>query len=241
MASSSHQPLQAPAAALSSPAPTYYISSSSASALVSDLGPTSLTTPALEALNIWLDELLVKVVDGASSLDPEVIKTKGVGRAFGDSAAGAGAGAGVGGVGIKTLSLGRDAVNEAELELKAWKDGIIRRRQKQQQQQQQDGENGVEGAGGDPTVEAFRKYPRGLMPRVGEGEPEGEEQASTWTFPTREAIEMLRYRVVSYCVSYWCVSCRVSCCVLLFLPRPPLFLLLSFGCGARFLFLDTKP
>lgn len=129
-----------------------YVSSRSANALISELSPTVLAPDALLHLNLVLDELLGSLVSAAQSIAPDDIKTKAIGKVFAnvnltrtvnspvlpsspkprtlrtrrhpsqthfravstslqvtkDAAA---------------LALGREAVNEAELEVKAWRDG----------------------------------------------------------------------------------------------------------------------
>jgi hypothetical protein len=77
-----------------------------------------------------------------------------------------------------SLALGREAVNEAELELKAWKDGR---------------DKGISNGGG------FTRDPRGLRrtsPNV--EDVEGEEAVP---FPVAEAVEVLRCRIAEYSVS----------------------------------------
>ncbi|KAJ9118353.1 hypothetical protein QFC22_004269 [Naganishia vaughanmartiniae] len=80
-----------------------------------------------------------------------------------------------------SLALGREAVNEAELELKAWKDGG--------------------GGRSKANIEAggFTRNPKGLRrtnPGVDAGQ--GEEEV---TFPVQEAVEVLRCRITQYSVS----------------------------------------
>ncbi|KAJ9099967.1 hypothetical protein QFC21_003975 [Naganishia friedmannii] len=74
-----------------------------------------------------------------------------------------------------SLALGREAVNEAELELKAWKDGGGERNK------------GISEGGG------FTRDPRGL--RDGARVEDGEGEV---LFPVAEAVEVLRCRIAEY-------------------------------------------
>jgi hypothetical protein len=80
-----------------------YISSESANALLSELRPTTLKAPALEYVNKFLDELLVKLVTEAQSINPEHLRLNGAPAVFVDRG-----------------KLGRDAVDDAEILIHDW-------------------------------------------------------------------------------------------------------------------------
>ena len=91
--------------------PPFYLSASSANALISDLQPTTISPPALLHVNLFLDEILYTLLSSAESLNPSAIRSAGVPAVFS-------ADKGSESTGIR--SLGRSAVGEAELELRSW-------------------------------------------------------------------------------------------------------------------------
>lgn len=94
------------------------MSESSATALLSDLRPTTVQPQALQVVNAFLDELLVTTVTTAKSINPEHFRYRGVQGALGS---------------LPTPNspaqqaslgpLGRAVVGEAELELRSWYEG----------------------------------------------------------------------------------------------------------------------
>ena len=91
-----------------------FLSSTSANAIVSDLRPTSVSSPALHHVNLFLDELLTSLISSAQSINPSDLRATGVPAVFsGDKSAGESTG---------PRSLGRAAVGEAEMELRSWFD-----------------------------------------------------------------------------------------------------------------------
>ena len=77
-----------------------YISSHSADVILSDVRPIKLKLEALRSVNVLLDEFLYKILDAADSLSTEKLKT-GLNK-------------------VLPTSLGKDAILEAEVELKAY-------------------------------------------------------------------------------------------------------------------------
>ena len=88
--------------AMHSTAVPTFASARAADVILSDVRPTSITPDALRAVNILLDELLWLVLANARSLDISRLKT---------------------GV-LKTIptQLGKDAILEAEIEIRAYRD-----------------------------------------------------------------------------------------------------------------------
>ncbi|WRT67101.1 uncharacterized protein IL334_004067 [Kwoniella shivajii] len=95
-----------------------YLSSASANALISDLRPTTVSPPALQALNNLLDEILVSILTASQSLNPFDLRKEGVPSVF---SADKGPSAQVETTNIRAL--GRSAVAEAEVELRSWQEG----------------------------------------------------------------------------------------------------------------------
>ena len=178
--------------------PRQYVSEKTANALVSDLGPTKLSTDCLAYINLILDEILATVIERAESIDPLDIKLKGVPAVFAaessitpivshfgsitkQHARSASSSGDVQAMKpmvnpLKTSSfaheagsksLARDAVNEAELELAAWRTADQKAKLKY----------------------AFKQDERGLRPGLGH-----------LPFPTNEAVQFLRSRVAAYSV-----------------------------------------
>jgi hypothetical protein len=215
-----------------------YVSPRSANALISDLRPTTISPPALQHLNLVLDELLEALVEAAGSIDPKDIKVKGVPKVFADVVVTGSApgtphrspakesfrdrtisttnaaspisnkttSAGAGKTRVRTsssmyfraissslqvtkyaasLALGREAVNEAELELKAWKDG--------------GGGGGRHSANSEQR--GFMRDPRGLRRTSSEVQEGNAQSGNAVSFPVAEAVEVLRCRVNQYSVS----------------------------------------
>lgn len=81
------------------PGPTY-ISSRSADVILSDVRPIKLKLEALRAINVLLDEFLYNLLDAAGSISTDKLKS--------------------GLIKILPTSLGKEAILEAELELKAY-------------------------------------------------------------------------------------------------------------------------
>jgi hypothetical protein len=77
-----------------------YISSHSADVILSDVRPIKLKLEALRSVNVLLDEFLYKILEAADSLATDKIKS-GLNK-------------------VLPTSLGKDAVLEAEVELKAY-------------------------------------------------------------------------------------------------------------------------
>lgn len=125
-----------------------YISAKTANALVSDLAPTRLSPECLSYVNLILDEVLYNIVDRAGSIDPQDVKLKGVPALFAAESSTTPIVSHFGAITkahtrsasgqsnkpmlnpLKTAassheagskSLARDAINEAELELAAWR------------------------------------------------------------------------------------------------------------------------
>ncbi|WWC61148.1 uncharacterized protein I303_103727 [Kwoniella dejecticola CBS 10117] len=96
---------------------TQYLSSISANALISDLRPTTLSVPALQLLNAFLDEVLVSLITAAESLNPSDLRKEGIPSVF---SAPTGS---TGGENSNLRALGRSAVAEAEVELRSWLEG----------------------------------------------------------------------------------------------------------------------
>ncbi|WWD01439.1 hypothetical protein V866_008383 [Kwoniella sp. B9012] len=95
-----------------------YLSFTSANALISDLRPTTLSLPALQALNTFLDEILISLISSAESINPSDLRKEGVPSVFtGDNKATQG------GESTNVRALGRSAVAEAEVELRSWLEG----------------------------------------------------------------------------------------------------------------------
>ena len=92
-------------------APSSYLSSSSANALISDLRPTTLSAPALLHINSFLEELLVSLISASQSINPKDLRLRGVPRVFTSEQVPESTG---------LRALGRSAVGEAELELRSW-------------------------------------------------------------------------------------------------------------------------
>ena len=92
--------------------PPNYLSSSSADALISELRPTTLSSPALTHINIFLDELLESLLSASQSINPKDLRLRGVPSAFtGDKSTAQSTG---------LRALGRSAIGEAEIELRSW-------------------------------------------------------------------------------------------------------------------------
>lgn len=95
--------------------PTPYLSATSANALISDLRPTTFSAAALTHLNILLDELLIALLTSAQSLNPFDLRREAIPSFFsGDRGSGDTTG---------VRALGRNAVAEAEVELRSWQEG----------------------------------------------------------------------------------------------------------------------
>ncbi|KIR53185.1 hypothetical protein I315_04222 [Cryptococcus gattii Ru294] len=95
--------------------PTPYLSHTSANALISDLRPTTFSDAALTHLNTLLDELLIALLTSAQSLNPLDLRREAIPSFFsGDRGTGDTTG---------VRALGRNAVAEAELELRSWQEG----------------------------------------------------------------------------------------------------------------------
>ncbi|WVW83132.1 hypothetical protein I302_105150 [Kwoniella bestiolae CBS 10118] len=95
-----------------------YLSPTSANALISDLRPTTLSIPALQALNTFLDEILVSLISAAESINPSDLRKEGIPSVFsGDNKSSQG------GESTNVRALGRSAVAEAEVELRSWLEG----------------------------------------------------------------------------------------------------------------------
>jgi len=91
-----------------------YISSRSANSLISFSRPTRIQAITLHYLNKILDELLLLILTSAKSLATDRIKSDGILKVLGgQSGSGSGAGA----------ILAKNAVLEAELELRSYLDG----------------------------------------------------------------------------------------------------------------------
>ncbi|KAF8309333.1 hypothetical protein DL93DRAFT_2040526, partial [Clavulina sp. PMI_390] len=105
-----------------------FINSKAADVILSDVRPTSITTDALRAINILLDELLWLMLAHARSLETTRLKT---------------------GV-LKTIptQLGKDAILEAELEIRAFKE-------KTQQSRPRNGRANEDAPTAFPLQEAF--------------------------------------------------------------------------------------
>ncbi|RXK36716.1 hypothetical protein M231_06023 [Tremella mesenterica] len=89
-----------------------FLSSTSANALISDLRPTTLSAPALQHINLLIDELITSLISAADSINPSHLRLHGIPVVFsGDKSAGDTTG---------LRALGRSAVGEAELELRSW-------------------------------------------------------------------------------------------------------------------------
>ncbi|WWC69484.1 uncharacterized protein I206_103425 [Kwoniella pini CBS 10737] len=97
--------------------PAEYLSQISANALISDLRPTTLSLPALQCLNSFLDEILVSIIISAESLNPSDLRKEGIPNVFSSS------NGSTGGENTNLRSLGRSAIAEAELELRSWLEG----------------------------------------------------------------------------------------------------------------------
>lgn len=167
-----------PAAASSTPRPrppppdvTYpIVSATSANALLSDLRPTTLAAPALAYINLLLDELLVTIIKSAESINPTDLRTYGIPAVFAverDAPEHASLGA-----------LGRAAVGEAEVEIRAWYNGHPTARK------------GVSGYPPDG-------HGKGLTAEC-EDRP----------FPAREAVELMRLKVATFSVSAYATALR---------------------------------
>ncbi|OCF71904.1 hypothetical protein I204_07167 [Kwoniella mangroviensis CBS 8886] len=103
---------------MASPQAADYLSFTSANALISDLRPTTLSLPALQALNAFLDEILISLITSAESINPSDLRKEGVPSVFtGDNKATQG------GESTNVRALGRSAVAEAEVELRSWLEG----------------------------------------------------------------------------------------------------------------------
>lgn len=95
--------------------PTPYLSLTSANALISDLRPTTFSDVALTHLNTLLDELLIALLTSAQSLNPSDLRREAIPSFFsGDRGTGDTTG---------VRALGRNAVAEAEVELRSWQEG----------------------------------------------------------------------------------------------------------------------
>ncbi|KIR58704.1 hypothetical protein I314_05543 [Cryptococcus bacillisporus CA1873] len=95
--------------------PTPYLSLTSANALISDLRPTTFSDAALTHLNTLLDELLIALLTSAQSLNPSDLRREAIPSFFsGDRGTGDTTG---------VRALGRNAVAEAEVELRSWQEG----------------------------------------------------------------------------------------------------------------------
>ncbi|OWZ73383.1 hypothetical protein AYX14_01106 [Cryptococcus neoformans] len=95
--------------------PMPYLSATSANALISDLRPTTFSAAALTHLNTLLDELLIALLTSAQSLNPFDLRREAIPSFFsGDRGSGDTTG---------VRALGRNAVAEAEVELRSWQEG----------------------------------------------------------------------------------------------------------------------
>ncbi|WVQ70129.1 uncharacterized protein L199_008354 [Kwoniella botswanensis] len=103
---------------MASPQAADYLSFTSANALISDLRPTTLSLPALQALNTFLDEILISLITSAESINPSDLRKDGVPGVFTDDNK-----ATQGGESTNVRALGRSAVAEAEVELRSWLEG----------------------------------------------------------------------------------------------------------------------
>ncbi|ORY33772.1 hypothetical protein BCR39DRAFT_267578 [Naematelia encephala] len=89
-----------------------YLSASSANALISDLRPTVVSPPALQHINLFLDELLQLLVTSTQSINPYHLRIKGIPAVFSNET--------TTGESTGLRALGRSAVGEAEVELRSW-------------------------------------------------------------------------------------------------------------------------
>jgi hypothetical protein len=155
-----------------------YLSERTANALVSDLRPVKISDQALEYINLILDEILCSLIAKAESIDPRDLKLKGIPAVFSAessstptptkthfripshghrrSTSGFGSNSNINPLSTApspheagSRTLGRDAVNEAELELTAW--NAARDQAKRE--------------------DAFLKNARGLVPSIGAEAP----------------------------------------------------------------------
>lgn len=92
-----------------------YISSKSANSLISFSRPTRIQAVTLFYLNKILDEILLQILSSAKSLATDRIKSDGIVRVLG-GASGSGSGAGA--------LLAKNAVLEAEMELRSYTEGL---------------------------------------------------------------------------------------------------------------------
>lgn len=88
------------------------VSESSANAILSDVRPLTLDEDTLDFINALLDELLVEIIYGARSINPEHLKRLGVTSVL--------VAEGLPGEPTSLGGLGRAAVNEAEISLHSW-------------------------------------------------------------------------------------------------------------------------
>lgn len=97
------------------------MSGPSANALLSDLRPTTLTGPALDYVNEFLDELLVSLITAAQSINPTHLRTRGVPAVFAPLDRDSGTDSNGTPQGHSAVgALGHSAVGEAEVEIRGW-------------------------------------------------------------------------------------------------------------------------
>lgn len=148
-----------------------FVSAPSANAILSDLRPTTLTAPALEHVNAFLDELLVSLIKAARSINPSHLRTRGVAAVFAaDRDGGERSRSSVG-------ALGHAAVGEAEVEIRGWYDSHP---------------TACKGVSGFPPTGKGS----GLAARA-----DRKNELSLSAFPVHEAIELMRVKVTMFSVS----------------------------------------